>query len=105
MLLTALLCILLDIANEYMPWELPLWAQAVIGGLCITTGELAVGLVLNVWLGLAIWDYSALLSDLWGQICLQYAVLWCILAGPVIVMFDLLDYWLCGGDTPRYKLI
>ena len=39
-------------ANEHMPWELPLWAQAVLGGLAITAGELAAGVVLNLWLGL-----------------------------------------------------
>ena len=33
MLLAAVLCIPLDLANEHMPWDLPLWMQAVIGGL------------------------------------------------------------------------
>lgn len=103
-LLAALLCVPLDIANEHMPWELPLWLQAVAGGLCVTAAELAAGLILNIWLRLGVWDYSALPFNLWGQICLQYAVLWCLLAGPVIVMFDWLDYWLCGGERPRYRL-
>ena len=105
MLLAAVLCIPLDLANEHMPRDLPLWIQAVIGGLCISAGELAAGLVLNVWMGLAIWDYSTLPCNLWGQICLQYTALWCILAAPVIVVFDWLEYCLCGGDTPRYRLI
>lgn len=105
MLLAAVLCIPLDITNERMPWRLPLWAQAVIGGLTITAGELAAGLVLNIWLGLAIWDYSGLPCNLWGQICLQYASLWCLLAAPVIVVFDWLDHWLCGGKRPQYRLV
>ncbi|MDE6455808.1 MAG: putative ABC transporter permease, partial [Dysosmobacter sp.] len=105
MLLAALLCVPLDIANERMPWTLPLCLQAALGGLAITAAELAAGLVLNVWLGLAIWDYSALPWNLWGQICLRFSVLWCLLAGPVIVAFDWLDYWLCDGDRPRYRLL
>ena len=83
LLLAALLCIPLDLANERIPWAMPLWLQAV--------------------LGLAIWDYSGLWGNLWGQICPQYAALWCLLAGPVIVAFDWLDFWLCGGRRPRYK--
>lgn len=105
MVLAALLCIPLDIANEHMPWGLPLWLQAVLGGLTITAAELAAGLVLNAWLGLDIWDYSALPFNLWGQVCLQYALLWCVLAGPVIVAFDWQDHWLCGGERPHYRLI
>ena len=32
LLLAALLCVPLDLANEHIPWEWPLWAQAVAGG-------------------------------------------------------------------------
>ena len=52
LLLAALLCVPLDIANEHMPWDMPLWAQAVIGGLTVTAAELAAGVVLNLLLGL-----------------------------------------------------
>ena len=38
MLLAALLCIPLDIANERMPWDLPLRLQAVLGGLSAGLG-------------------------------------------------------------------
>lgn len=105
LLLAAALCIPLDLANERMPWEMPLWLQAILGGLCITGAELAAGLVLNCWLGLGIWDYSGMWGNLWGQICPQYTALWCALSAPVIVVFDWLDCWLCGGDRPRYRLV
>lgn len=103
-LLAALLCVPLDIANEYIPWELPLWMQAVIGGLTVTAAELAAGVVLNLWLRLEVWDYSGMWGSLWGQVCPLYTVLWCILAGPVIVAYDWLDCWLCGGERPHYHL-
>ena len=54
----------LDVANERFPWELPLIVQAVLSGLAITAGELAAGLVLNVWLGLGVWDYTGQ----WGNL-------------------------------------
>lgn len=104
-LLAALLCVPLDVANERIPWTLPLPLQAVLGGLAITAGELQAGVVLNLWLGLDVWDYSGLRGNLWGQICPQYAALWCLLAGPVIVGFDWLDHWLCGGARPKYRWI
>lgn len=102
--LAALLCIPLDLCNEHLPWETPLWLQALLGGSVVTAAELAAGLVINVWLGLGVWDYSALPWNLWGQICPQYALAWMPLAGAGIVLFDWVDHWLCGGERPRYKL-
>ena len=104
LLLAALLCVPLDVANEYMPWDMPLWVQAIAGGLTVTVAELAAGVVLNLWLGLEVWDYSEMWGNLWGQVCPLYTVLWCILAGPVIVAYDWLDCWLCGGERPHYHL-
>lgn len=103
MVLAAVLCIPLDLANNHCPWERPLWLQALIGGMTVTAAELVAGLILNVWLGLNIWDYSALPGNLWGQICLQYAAAWVLLAGVGIVLFDWLDYWTGNGDRPHYR--
>ena len=104
-LLAAMLCIPLDLANNHIPWKMPLALQALLGGLTITAAELVAGLVLNVWLRLDIWDYSGLWGNLWGQICPQFAALWVMLAGVAIVLFDWMDYWRGGGDHPRYRLI
>lgn len=104
-LLAAMLCVPLDIANEYIPWDMPLWMQTVIGGLTVTVAELAAGVVLNLWFGLEVWDYSGMWGNLWGQVCPQYAALWCLLAGPVIVAYDWLDYWICGAERPKYRII
>lgn len=105
MLLAALLCVPLDIANEHMPWHLPLVCQGVLGGLVITAAELLAGLLLNCWLGLGIWDYSGIWGNLWGQICPQFALLWCILAVPAIIIFDWWDYLFGCGDWPHYQII
>lgn len=99
------LCIPLDIANEHLPWDWPLWLQALVGGTVITAAELASGLILNVWLGLNVWNYSPLPGNLWGQICPQFWLLWCLLSAPVILLFDWLCYWLDGGARPTYRLI
>ncbi|MPN44820.1 hypothetical protein SDC9_192387 [bioreactor metagenome] len=102
LVLAAIVCIPLDLCNEHLPWEMPLWLQAVIGGLGITAAELLAGLLLNTWLGLGIWDYSGLPGNLWGQICPQFTALWIVVAGAGIVIFDWLRYWLYGEPRPRY---
>lgn len=57
----------------------PFWAQVIIGAAIATALELAAGLILNVWLGLGVWDYSHLPGNLWGQICPQFTLAWAAL--------------------------
>ncbi len=89
----------------HMAWERPLWLQALIGGSVITLAELGAGLILNVWLKLDIWDYSRLPGNLWGQVCLKYALLWVVLAGTAIVLFDWMRHWLFQEERPHYRWI
>ena len=56
--------------------ELPLLYKCILGSLTVTAVELLFGLILNVWFGQGIWDYSKLHFNLLGQICLLYSVLW-----------------------------
>ncbi len=48
--------------------------------LVITFTELVFGLILNVWLGLGIWDYSGLPLNLGGQICVLFSLVWFLLS-------------------------
>lgn len=102
--LAILLAIPLERFGAELPWDCPLWLQALICGTAIVAAELAAGLVLNIWLGMAIWDYSSLPGNLWGQICPQFWVLWCLLSLPMIVILDWLRYAVEGGETPRYTM-
>ena len=102
--LAILLAIPLERFGAELPWDCPLWLQALICGTAIVAAELAAGLVLNIWLGMAIWDYSALPGNLWGQICPQFWALWCLLSLPMIVILDWLRYAVEGGETPRYTM-
>ena len=79
--------------------------QALMGGGVITLAELGAGLILNVWLKLDIWDYSRLPGNLWGQVCLKYALLWVVLAGTAIVLFDWMRHWLFHEERPHYRWI
>lgn len=99
------LFVVLGLANEVLPWDMPLILQAVLGALAVTIAELAAGLMLNLWLGLDIWDYSHLPFNLWGQICLLYSLLWVPLAAAAVVLDDWLRYWLWGEERPHYTIV
>lgn len=104
LVLAAVISIPLDIANDtVIPWETPLWMQAILGGTIVTAAEFVVGCIVNLWLGWGVWDYSGMPFHFLGQVCLTYWVLWVILAGPVIVMFDLMAYRAGRGARPQYR--
>lgn len=67
--------------------------------------EFITGLVVNIWLGLGVWDYSNMPFNLLGQICLPFAFAWVALSAIAIVLDDYLRYWIFGEEKPRYKLI
>ena len=102
-LLAIILAIPLERCGAEMKWETPLWVQGLVCGTAITAAELAAGLVLNVWLGLGVWDYSGLWGNFLGHVCPQFWLLWCFGSIPSIVILDWLRYAVEGGERPRYN--
>ena len=103
--LGGLLFLLLGGLNNWIPWEMPLWMQCIIGAVIVTVAELLVGIILNIWLDLAIWDYSQLPWNILGQVCPQFALAWCGLSLVAILLDDYLRYWLFHEEMPHYWLI
>lgn len=91
--------------NNWLPWEMSLPTQGVAGAAIVTGAELVAGCVLNLWLGLGIWDYSELPFNLWGQICLPFSLAWILLSIAAVVLDDWLRYWWFGEERPHYTLI
>lgn len=91
--------------NEWIPWQLSIIGQGLIGGTVITGLELLSGLFLNRYLELGIWDYSNLPLNVMGQICAPFWMLWCLLAVAALVVDDYLRYWLFEEEKPHYKII
>ncbi len=91
--------------NERIPWEFSLVRQCGIGTAVILTVEFISGCILNLWLGLGIWDYSDKAFNLLGQVCPQFALAWFFVSGIGIILDDYLRYWLFGEDKPKYTLI
>ena len=105
LVLAAILCSPIERAGAEMPWDVPLWMQAAGCAVLVTATELIAGLILNVWLGLGVWDYSDLWGNLWGQICPQFAAIWWGLCLVFIPVFDWMHYAVAGGERPRYRVI
>lgn len=104
-ILGALCFVLLGGINEFLPWKLGFVWQMLIGAGIVTILELIVGIVVNVWLGLEVWDYSNLPFNFMGQICLPFSFAWALLSGVAIVVDDYLRYWLFGEEKPHYKIL
>ena len=97
-----LLTVPVERAGAELPWACPLWLQALCCAALVTAVELAAGLLLNVWLGLGVWDYSGLPLNLWGQICAPFSAVWFLLCLAFIPVFDWLRWAVEGGERPRY---
>ena len=48
----------------------------IMGTVVILTVEFLAGIIINILLGWAVWDYSAHRFNLYGQICLPFAFYW-----------------------------
>ena len=92
------LCFLLITALDCLPFfggglllEAPLCAAV------ITAVEFASGVLINIRLGLGVWDYSALPLNLMGQICLPFSAIWLGLSVPAIFASRLLRRFCKAG--------
>jgi uncharacterized membrane protein len=96
--------VLIGLINEFYSWELPLWKQMLFATIIITVLEFMFGVILNIFLGLNIWDYGNLKFNILGQISLGYSALWFFLSLPAIFLDDWLRWKLFEEEKPRYKL-
>lgn len=103
--LATVLAIPLDLFGAPLYGKLSLPVQSLICALLITAAEFAAGLILNVHLGLGIWDYSDKPGNLMGQVCPQFFIIWIFLSAAGIVMLDWMRYIISGGQRPRYTFI
>ena len=96
--------VVLGLLNEVVPWEGPLWRQALLGTALVTVAEFTVGCVVNLWFGWQVWNYSHMPGNILGQICPLYTLLWIPVSVTGIVLDDWLRYLLFGEEKPHYKL-
>jgi len=59
--------------------ETPVMVKAVAGAFIITVFEFFVGLIVNVWYGWRVWDYSLEPGNVMGIICPKFTFAWFLL--------------------------
>lgn len=96
--------ILCDLINEKTRRCMPLVLQMLIASLEITLIEFIAGVILNICLGLNMWDYSNMPGNVLGQICPQFMILWFFLSAVGIILDDVVRWRFFGEEKPHYHL-
>ncbi len=105
MLIAGGICfVLIGLLNEIFPYKISIISQMFISSLIITLVEFIAGYIVNIVLGLNVWDYSDLPYNYLGQICLLFSNIWFFLSLPAILLDDYLKYYLLGEEKPSYKV-
>lgn len=83
MVLTGGACLVAICAvNEKMRGK-NIFLRAAVCAAAITAAEFAVGMVVNQYLSLGVWDYGDMPGNVLGQICPLYSFLWFLLCVPI----------------------
>ena len=101
-ILAGIVFILIGLLNELWEWTDGLIWQIVLGTAVATLGEFITGCIVNLWLGLNVWDYSHLPGNILGQICPQFTALWIVVSLIAIVLDDVIRWKFMGEDRPIY---
>lgn len=97
------LCFLLiGLINEIT--DISITSQMIISAVIITTLELISGYIVNIYLGLNVWDYSNMPYNFNGQICLLFFNAWILLSLVGIVVDDIIRHILFKENMVKYRL-
>ena len=89
--------------NEQVEWDYPFWKQVLRVEAFILSAEFITGCIVNLWLGLNVWDYSGLPGNILGQTCPQFDLLFLPLSAIAIIVDDFIRWKWFGEEKPRYK--
>jgi len=98
--------VIIGLLNEWYTWTMLFEVQTLIGCFVITALEFVSGYILNIQMGLNIWDYSNRYLNLYGQICLHHTLLyWIPLSAIAILLDDYIRHWFFDQPQPTYNFI
>ena len=75
--------------------------RGLIGCLTITGIEFIAGCIVNIWLKLNVWDYSDLLLNFLGQICLPFSSIWFLISFPAILVCRFIRKHMIAGEESK----
>lgn len=91
--------------GRIMHWSQPLWKQVIRCTIFVTACEFITGIIVNKWLNMGVWDYSDQPFQLFGQICLPFAIIFSGLCAAGILLSGYLLHWLFGEEKPQYRIL
>lgn len=97
--------ILIGLIDEVTSKDLPLLVQAPLASIIITLLEYYAGCILNLKLGLDIWDYSELPFNIDGQVCLYFSLAWMVLGMVAVVIDNLIRHYFFDEPWKEIRLI
>lgn len=103
LLLAGFLFVVIGLLNEIWSWDTHLTLQATVATLIATVAEFICGVIVNVFLGWNVWDYSNLPGNFMGQICPQFTVLWFFISIIAIVLDDCIRWKFFYEEKPHYR--
>lgn len=89
--------------NEQVEWDYPFWKQVLRVEVFILIAEFITECIVNLWLGLDVWDYSGLPGNILGQTCPQFALLFLLLSAVAIIVDDFVRWKWFGEEKSRYR--
>lgn len=96
---------IMDKINDYISWDIDIIIQGSIGSIIITFFELIIGEIsLHTDFLPIMWDYSNVLLNFDGVICLPFSLIWIGLSIIGILVADTINYYIINiQPCPYYK--
>ena len=86
-------------------WREPLWRQVLWCTVFVTAGEFITGIIVNKIMKWQVWDYSDQPLQLFGQICVPFAILFSGLCVVGIFLNAYLLHWVYREEKPHFHVL
>lgn len=97
--------VIIDKINDRISWNTDLSAQCVIGSLLVTFMELVIGLLSDFTPIPRMWDYSNIILNYRGIICVPFMLAWMLLSFVAVLLADAINYYVFEElPVPYYNL-
>ena len=105
MLIVGGLCgVLVGAINQHPRfYNAPVVLQSAVGAVIVLVVEFLAGCVLNLWLGLDVWDYTGQPGNILGQVCPLFGLLWFLIMPLAIWAEDTARWFIWLYESVIYK--
>lgn len=91
--------------GRMMQWRESLAKQTLRCMIFVTGMEFITGIIVNKYWGMDVWDYSEMPFQLFGQICLPFALVFGGISVIGIILTGYIAYWFFGEEKPHFYII